>query len=106
MMVGDPPYPFTATVATINSNGVSVAFSSNNTSSVTVSPASDNSSPYITNATAVTAGTAILTASVFRNGIPKCTPATSTVTVSYNDPWWQVKDADVSTNGDLYSAIP
>ena len=26
--------------------------------------------------------------------------------VTQFDPWWQVKDGDVSTNGDLYSAVP
>jgi hypothetical protein len=70
-----------------------------------VSPASDASSPYITTATAAAAGSSTLTASAILGGISRCSD-TSDVTVNNANAWWQVKDGDVTTNGDIGSLIP
>jgi hypothetical protein len=102
LIIGDT-WPFTATVANINPT--SVSFTSSNTGAITVSPASDTTSPYITTGTAVAAGSSTITASAILGGIARCS-GTSNVTANYRNAWWQVKDADVSTNGDCYSAVP
>lgn len=89
------------------SNGTvsSVNFSSSSTSRATVSPASDTVSPYATTVTAgSTSGAATITASVIMSGVSRCT-ATATIIVLSN-PWWQVKDSDVVTNGNLNSSVP
>ncbi len=105
MVMGDPAWPFTATLTNITPD--SVSFSSSDTGSITVSPGSDNNSSdgYTTWATPLSPPGATLTASAIYNGVSKCS-GSSNVTVIYHSGWWQVKDADVSTNGDLNSDVP
>jgi len=84
-----------------------ITFTSNNTNSVTVNPPSDNTplNGYTTVATAVNSPGASITASAMLGGVAKCS-ATSSITVNNSDSWWQVKNGDVSTNGDLKSTVP
>ena len=91
---------------TIGSGSVDyVSFSSANSSVASVSPSSDSSPVYSTVATGVNQGTTTATAAVVMGGAIRCTD-TSTVSVIPPGPWWQVKDADVITNGSLISLIP
>lgn len=96
-------WPFTATLTNITPD--SVDFSSNN-GNITLDPASDTTFPYITTATGVSAGSSIITASAIFGtpGTVRCSD-TSDVTIIQNDPWWQVKDGDVTTKGSLNSSV-
>jgi hypothetical protein len=89
----------------LNGSVSNVTFSSANPSIVSVSPASDSTSSYQTTGTGVSVGSTSITANVYMGGVFKCTD-NSSVSVISPDPWWQVKDADVSTNGDLNSDVP
>lgn len=40
------------------------------------------------------------------NYICKSTDTTKNCPIPISDPWWQVKDGDVQTNGDLYLSVP
>ena len=83
----------------------SVNFISDNETVVTVDPASDNSSPYVTDATGVAIGSANVVAAVIMGGVNRCTD-TSAINITSPGPWWQVQDADIITNGNLSSLIP
>lgn len=83
----------------------SVNFVSDNETVVTVDPASDNSSPYMTDATGISLGSANIAAAVIMGGVNRCTD-TSAIDVTLPGPWWQVEDADIITNGNLISSIP
>lgn len=99
---------FSATMATdvLSSTSISsVNFSSSNTSVATVNPASDTTYPYQTTVTGGNTGTSTGTADVIIGSSANCT-ATATINVRPPLPWWQVKDADVTANGNLSSAIP
>ncbi len=50
-------------------------------------------------------GTSTITSSVTMNGSVHCSDI-STITVTPPGPWWQVKDGDVTTNGNLYAGMP
>jgi len=81
-----------------------VRFASDNTSVATaISP--DGSSPYETQATGVSVGSATISADVIMGGAVTCTD-TAIVDVSDPDPWFQVEDGDVMTSGDVTSSIP
>jgi len=81
-----------------------VRFSSDNDSVATVtSPAA--SSPYETQATGVSVGSATVTADVIMGGAVTCTDD-AVVDVSGPDAWFQVEDGDVMTSGDVNSSIP
>ncbi len=95
----------TATVTPINGTISNVTFISGATGVATVSPGSVGSSPYTTIATGISAGTSTITAkATMNNGVTTCADNTTLRVNSHA--WWQVKDADVSTNGDLFSAVP
>ncbi|MCX6705613.1 MAG: hypothetical protein NTV24_00705 [Candidatus Woesebacteria bacterium] len=107
IMVHGDTGSFTASVSNIAYGIVSnVSFSSSNTGIVSISPASDSSSPYITSATAVFPGTAILTASATMNGEAVRCSNILNITVNPRGPWWQVVDADVQTKESLNSDVP
>ena len=97
---------FDASVANILNGTISqVNFSSLNTSIATVFPLSDSSPVYSTEATGVNVGSTTIRAGVIMSGAERCFD-TSAITVTLPGPWWQVKDADVTTNGNLISPIP
>jgi uncharacterized protein YjdB len=87
-----------------------VDFVSSNPSVATVSPASDTTSPYQTTVTAVSVGSATITATVYyTGGTVACQTGSASfpgsqntnVTVITTTPWWQVKDGDVMANDEL-----
>ncbi len=90
---------------TWNGTVTQVNFLSGNTSIVTVNPASDTTVVYSTQASGVSVGSTTVRADVIMSGASRCND-TSTVNVIVAGPWWQVKDADVTTNGNLISPIP
>jgi uncharacterized protein YjdB len=75
------PTSFTAGVTVANGTVERVDYSSSNTGIATVNPASDTTSPYVTQATGVSGGTVTITASVVMGGVVRCTD-TSSFTVS------------------------
>jgi hypothetical protein len=94
------------TNVTIGSGTVDrVDFASANTGIVTVNPALDNTVVYSTQATGVAVGSTTVTANVIMGGSSRCNDISS-LTVTPPGPWWQVKDADVTSNGDIISPIP
>jgi hypothetical protein len=96
---------FVANVTPSNGTVDRVDFSSSNTSVASLSPASDSTSPYNTTATGVSPGTVTISTSVVMNGVSTCSD-TANLTITSPGPWWQVKDGDVTTNGDILSPIP
>jgi len=85
-----------------------VTYSSANTALATVNPATDTdgSNGYKTTVSSnATAGSTSVTNNVYTGATLACT-AQNSVTVIANNPWWQVINADVGTNGDLNSAVP
>lgn len=93
-----------------NSNITEVTFSGS-TSYFSFSPSSTSSTPYQTVVTGIKSsfGAQPVQSDVYLSGYPnsQCT-ATATVAVNPSkaaDPWWQVKDADVESGGDLTSTI-
>ncbi|MFZ5501417.1 MAG: hypothetical protein ACOY58_05855, partial [Candidatus Micrarchaeota archaeon] len=80
-------------------------FTSANTGIASVNPASDSTPVYSTQATGVSTGSTTVTSDVVMGGVARCTD-TSTVNVIPPGPWWQVRDADLTTNGDIISPIP
>lgn len=99
---------FTATVNSSSGPVDRVDFFSSNTGVASVSPTSDTTSPYQTTATGVSVGTTTISTSVVIGGVSTCSDATTTTPLTVTAPiaWWQVKDADVITNGSLSSQIP
>lgn len=83
-----------------------VAFISSSPANLTVNPSSDASYPYQTLATGVLAGASSITSNVYMFdgslGCSQITPATVLPPL----PWWQVKDSDISSRGDLTSVVP
>src|SRR4030042_5768660 len=91
---------------TIGSGTVdSVNFVSTDTGIATVNPASDSTAVYSTQATGVANGTTTVTANVIMGGASRCSD-TASVEVWAAGPWWQVRDADVTSGGDVVSPIP
>ena len=80
-------------------------FASGNTGIVTVSPTSDSTVVYSTQASGVSVGSTTVRADVIMSGASRCND-TSTVNVINAGPWWQVVDADITSNGDIISPIP
>ncbi len=89
-----------ATVSNIlNGTVSSIIYSSTNTGVATI-----NSSGV---ATGVSAGTSTIKADVYMGGIKACwTTRDITITAPYATPWWQVKDGDITTGGNLSSLVP
>jgi hypothetical protein len=82
-----------------------VNFTSADTGIVSVNPASDATVVYSTQATGVAVGSANVTAEVIMGGAVTCADV-SAVDVISAGPWWQVRDSDITTNGDIVSLIP
>jgi len=88
-----------------------VNFTSANTGILTVSPASDSTVTYQTQATGVALGSTTVSTEVIMGGVSTCADSAglgggTVVDVTSAGPWWQVIDADVTTNGNLTSTIP
>lgn len=83
-----------------------VNFSSNDINIATVNPVSDPNTPYNTT---VIAGELLestnITANVVMLGETRCSDSTN-VTITPPGPWWQVKDADIFSAGNITSTIP
>ena len=66
----------------------------------------DNSSPFSYLATGASSGISTVTAvATMNNGVTTCN-GNAIINVTNRGPWWQVKDGDVTTNGNLSSSIP
>lgn len=97
---------FTASISNVQNGSVDSAdFSSSNTTIATVNPSSDVSAVYSTQVTGQGFGSASITTNVIMGGASRCSDVSS-VTVTTSGPWWQVGDADIITNGNLFSLIP
>lgn len=96
---------FIANVNPTNGLVTQVNFTSGNTTFVTVNPASDNTVVYSTIATGVSEGPTTVRADVIMGGSSICND-TSTITIAPPGPWWQVRDGDITTNGNITSAVP
>lgn len=95
--------PQTVTTSINSSTDISsVNFSSANASIASVNPASDTTYQYQTVVSPVAVGTTTITSNVIIGGVIACT---NTIGVNVLPPvaWWQVKDSDIATNGDLAS---
>jgi len=102
IVVNDP----TGASVNVSSNGpVSNVTFSPGSGIISVNPTVDTVSPYGTFITGLQSGSSSITANVIMSGASRCS-ATAPVTVTSLDAWWQVKDADVVTNGSLTSAVP
>jgi hypothetical protein len=70
----------------------------------------DLAAPFSTTVTGAGVGSTTITATAtMDDGITTCItvpPADSDVTITSPGPWWQVQDADIITNGNLFSLIP
>lgn len=112
--VGEPTQTI---VANVNSSTriSSVVFSSSS-SSVTLDPTTDTTYPYQTAVIPNSSGTANISAQVFISGVSgsACTatvgatngsPGTS-VAIITTGPWWQVKNGDVTSKGNITSSVP
>ena len=95
---------FIASVVPSNGSVSQVNFLSGNTAIATVSPASDTTVVYLTEATGVGVGSTTIRAGVIMSGAERCFD-TSAITFTPPGPWWQVVDSDVTTNGDIVSRI-
>lgn len=98
---------FTAAVTPTNGTVDRVDFSSSNTGVASVSPTSVSSPSYTTTATGNAAGSVTITADVYMGGVLTCSDTSSlTITALPNDPWWQIIDGDVTSNGSISSNVP
>lgn len=93
---------FPASVPASSGAITQVNFVSSNPAVATVTTP-DTTPSYGTTATTVSAGTTNITASVVMSGSVRCTD-TATLTVTNTSAWWQVRDGDVTTLGNLRSA--
>ncbi len=106
LVIGNNPTVNLNADVTTNTAMQGVTFSSNNNSVASVSPVGDTTVAYSSTATAVGVGTATITASGIDSfGVALCTD-TSVIAVSLPGAWWQVKDSDITSSGDLSSDIP
>ena len=96
---------YIASVVPSNGTVDQVNFSSSDTDVATVNPDSDTTAAYQTSATGQSIGSSTITSSVVMGGAVRCTN-TSALEVTAPGPWWQVEDADIITNGNLFSLIP
>jgi hypothetical protein len=83
----------------------SVRFTSANTGVAGVNPAVDTTHPYGTTVTGVATGATTVTHNVMSGVVSICS-SISNVTVTSVNPWWQVKDSDLITNGNIKSSVP
>lgn len=104
MEIGDTP----TLVTSVNSSAEigSVAYTAGG-GVESVNPASDASYVYSTVVTGLSLGTGTVTSDVKSPaGTKVLCSSTANVTVNPRQPWWQVKDGDVSAVGDLNSDVP
>lgn len=94
-------------INTDSSNAITqVTYSSSDTNIATVTTPDTTKPSYTTTVTSgPTAGSTTVTSNVYFGATLACTAAGG-VTVIANQPWWQTKDADIVTNGDLISQVP
>jgi hypothetical protein len=89
-----------------------VRFSSQNGLVATPDDSRVDASPFLTQATSHNVGSTKLVATAYMGGVPKCAcnlaPNNNCpeIAVTNASSWWQVKDADVFTNGSLKSSVP
>lgn len=96
----------TLTSGVLSATDVRVKFISGNTAVASLNKVWDNAYPYNVDVTAEGVETTTITTEVYVGGraAPDCTTTTNVV-VTAPDPWWQVKDGDVTTNGNIRSYI-
>lgn len=95
-------------------HGIRVYYSSGNTSAFTIKKdtSPDTKYPYYASIVAKASGTGILTGSARfgASNLVEICKATPTVNVGnapvVNQKWWQVKDSDIASNGDITSVVP
>ncbi len=99
-------YSQTISSTIASSTGIDhVTFSSNPTY-LTVGTGSDSSYVYQTLITGASPGSTTLSSGVYiTSGALACT-ASSPVTVTPPQAWWQVKDSDITSSGDISSDVP
>jgi hypothetical protein len=96
---------FTVNIINCNVSIDYVKFTNSNNSVATISTLIDSTGPiYSTTITGVTSGTSIVTATVYAGR--DLGSASSVVTSANANAWWQVKDSDIATNGNLVSLVP
>ncbi|QQG41390.1 MAG: hypothetical protein HYV90_04500 [Candidatus Woesebacteria bacterium] len=104
MKVGDPSQAFVVNLNP-NNTGLTVGFVATPSGIIDFSTNQGNAgNGYQTNISAVAAGPTTITSFVTN---PSCQAQTS-VNITNNNAgaWWQVKDADLSANGDINSSVP
>lgn len=92
-----------------NGTGIQkVNFTSNQPTNVSVNPATDTTFQYQTTISGLNPTTtpATVTSDFYTTTGTLACSASTKVTILPIDPWWQVENGDVSTNGDLTSSIP
>jgi hypothetical protein len=72
---------------------------------ISLNPTSTSSYPYSTNVTGVSLGLGTVTSTVNNTTSAGACVATSNITDNPKGPWWQVKDGDVNTNGDMITNV-
>jgi len=111
-IVGDDPVTFNVSNISNYSQQTNSTMSfyatDNDPAIISINPTTDDYSDnyFRTSVGPVSPGAVMLYGQPYLSGVLKCDPAFAMVTVAWMNPWWQVKDADVSTNGNLYSPIP
>ncbi len=95
-------------VASVNSSSEiqRIDFSSANPSIASVAPGSDSSYVYQTQVTGNQAGSTTVTGNVYFTGPTLVCTGQTTVNATNPGPWWQVKDSDIQSVGNLTSDIP
>lgn len=88
--------------AAITSVGYTLSASANGV--FTVNPATDTTYPYSTLGTAIGTGGVTVTNTVYSGATNLCSSSLP-IQILAKEAWWQIKDADVQTNGDLVSPV-
>jgi hypothetical protein len=93
-------------VTSVNSSALitSVNFSASS-GFVSLTPTNTSSYPYSTNVTGESLGSGTVTSTVNNTTSAGACIATSNINVNPKGPWWQVKDGDVTSNGDLTTNV-
>jgi len=100
------PVNFTASVIVGSGTVDRVDFGSTNTSVSVVSPASDATNPYNTSASALSAGTSVITADVVMGGVITCTAPSQVLTVNANSCDITAYDVPLNGTGDTALSAP
>jgi hypothetical protein len=96
--------------AVVNAAYSNASFSSGNSAIASISPGTDSTNSYVTTVSAVAPGDTTVTV-VMNPAVSGVFSCTSQIAVHVNgilsgSAWWQVKDGDVASNGDLTSNVP